>query len=575
MEKSLGDENKMKKTEDKNLTQETDGFTEDKILEETSGAQVEDKNLSRESGDFAKETDNLAKETRAGEKNLTIRKSSVKNQNADDAEIDRFLPEYEKIRKEVGKIAASSTEEEFSATKKNGARFMWKNVWRWILIVFALMGIITFAVTKSINNKNKKIEVNVEDFSSIDLKNLLNQVGTLEEHLKSLRLEKSNLEAQKLSDTKSAETERNNSLATLETLNLRKSERNQREKTIEEKYQNAIQEISLYDEKIQKVETEISEYEEKLRMYDSDKVQQANEQKAAMASERFLYETEKNSLVSNYENKLGDSRRELEQTKKEDLARQNELVAYVISQYDPPISNNLERQVRSSNSYSDNYSASSNLSSDASQNFKSAVQNQKSYYDSISNLEREFSIFPQKKSNAIQSYVLSISKTAKHAGTELVNASVSEVNSLIDEKNELQNQNALLQKDNEEILKNLCVGDVNGIILPSISKSAQNFSSESFSGENSESASLTEEYRVYVSDVAKLYFYGENAALEKKCDVLHGGKVIASGYVKNSGDDFSVVLTEKTQNPAVCDGVVIKRPSANSQSLEQSVDEAM
>lgn len=76
-----------------------------------------------------------------------------------------------------------------------------------------------------------------------------------------------------------------------------------------------------------------------------------------------------------------------------------------------------------------------------------------------------------------------------------------------------------------------------------------------------------------MSDVAKLYFYGENATLEKKCDVLHNGKIIASGFVKNSGDEYSVVLTEKNQNPAVCDGVVIKRPSANSQSSAQTLNE--
>lgn len=505
------------------------------------------------------------------ENSLSENLLSNKNENADDAKIDRFLPEYDKIRKEVGKIAASSTEEEFAATRKNGPRFMWKNVWRWILIVFILMGIITFAITKSINVKNRKIEVRVEDFSSIDLRNLLNQVGAIEEQLKSLRLEKNNLEAQKQGETASANAERETSLQTLETLNLRRSEKNQRQRTIEEKYQNTLAEISLYDEKIQKVETEISEYEEKLRMYDSDKVQQANEQKAAMASERFLYETEKNSLVNNYENKLGDSRRELEQTKKEDLARQNELVAYVISQYDPPVSNSLERQVRTSNNYSNDYNLNREVNSEASQNFKTAVQNQKSYYDSISNLEREFSLFPQKKSNAIQSYVLSISKTAKHAGTELANASVNEVNSLILEKNELQNQNALLQKEksqiqqeSEEILKGLCSGDINAIILPF----------KNSDGSISENPNLAEdEFRIYVSDSAKLYFSGENATLEKKCEVLHGRKIIASGYVKNSGDDFSVVLTEKTQSPAVCDGVVIKLSSTNSQNLEQSVEE--
>lgn len=553
MEKSLGDENKMKKTEDKNLTQENDG-------------------LLKESGDFAKKRGEQNQETDAGEKNLTIRKSTVKKQNSDDAEIDRFLPEYDKIRKEVGKIAASSTEEEFAATKKNGARFMWKNVWRWILIVFVLMGIITFAVTKSINVKNRKIEVKVEDFSSIDLRNLLNQVGAIEEQLKSLRLEKNNLEAQKQGETASANAERETSLQTLETLNLRRSEKNQQQRTIEEKYQNAIQEISLYDEKIQKVETEISEYEEKLRMYDSDKVQQANEQKATMTSERFLYEIEKNSLVDNYEAKLLDARKELETTKKEDLARQKEVVAYVISQYDPPVSNSLERQVRTSNNYSNDYNLNSEINSEASRNFKTAVQNQKSYYDSISNLEREFSLFPQKKSNAIQSYALSISKTAKHAGTELANASVNEVNSLIREKNDLKNQNAILQKEKsqiqqegEEILKGLCSGDINAIILPF----------KNSDGSISANPNLAEdEFRIYVSDSAKLYFSGENAALEKKCEVFHQGEFIGSGFVENSGNNFTLILTEKNQEPVAGDGIVIKLPSINSQNLGQSVEEA-
>lgn len=494
------------------------------------------------------------------------------NENADDAEIDRFLPEYDKIRKEVGKIAASSTEEEFAVTRKNGPRFMWKNVWRWILIVFVLMGIITFAVTKSINVKNRKIEVKVEDFSSIDLRNLLNQVGAIEEQLKSLRLEKNNLEAKKQGETASANAERETSLQTLETLNLRRSEKNQQQRTIEEKYQNTLAEISLYDEKIQKVESEISEYEEKLRMYDSDKVQQANEQKATMTSERFLYEIEKNSLVDNYEAKLLDARKELETTKKEDLARQKEVVAYVISQYDPPVSNSLERQVRTSNNYSNDYNLNSEINSEASRDFKTALQNQLVYYDSIARFEREFLLFPQKKSNAIQTYALSMAKTAKYAGTELANASVNEVNSLIREKNDLKNQNAILQKEKlqiqqegEEILKGLCSGDINAIILPF----------KNSDGSISANPNLAEdEFRIYVSDSAKLYFSGENAALGKECEVLHGGKIIASGYVKNSGDDFFVVLTEKTQSPAVCDGVVIKLPSTNSQNLGQSIEEA-
>ncbi|MBP5358136.1 MAG: hypothetical protein J6Y69_02985 [Treponema sp.] len=345
-------------------------------------------------------------------------------------------------------------EHAYEATRKNS----WKNNKPIVLLMLAAVLFVTVlssVIVMIVNKKNSQIAVKVENFDDLNLRNLLDLVGSTQAKLDEETSTKLNLESEKERIMTQAQAARDSSLATVQSLNIKDAtERNQRIKEIEDKYQADIQGIPEIERKIQQAQKNIDEYQKQLMEFDSNAVEQAREQQALLDSEKQLHEIEKSKIASEYENKLNELRSSLSEVQQSDLARQEEMVSFVVAQYDPTFEDDqtalsISRKARSQ--YDAKYSGSkTTVTAGASQEFLDALAGQSEYYAELEKLRTRFNRLPQK--NAIPSFALALERIANSAGNDMAKAAVSEVNNLLDKNTKLTERNETLEGENQELV---------------------------------------------------------------------------------------------------------------------------
>ncbi len=346
-------------------------------------------------------------------------------------------------------------QEAFASTRKNA----WKNsrpILRRLLVMVLFIVVQFVVVIIFVTKSNNKIQVKVNEFDDLNLRNLLNLVNTTQAQIQDATANKRILESQRDDALEQAERERISALKTLSSLNIKSgAERQRREAIIEANYDKAIASLSKLEEQIEEAEKNIKLYQQQLAQYDSNSVEIASSRRGSLDSERVLHELEKQKLSESYEGKMSDMRDNFNDVHQADLERSEETVQYIISQYDPSFSNDtaVQRLVsKAKNLYDNKYMGSfQNVSSKASKNFVDSVNNQKVYYEELSTINSKFSSMPQKR--AIPSFADAMMYIANTAGNDLVNASVDEVNSLLYKNDVLSALNS--QYDN--LLEMLCV----------------------------------------------------------------------------------------------------------------------
>ncbi len=342
---------------------------------------------------------------------------------------------------------------EYSATRKNTL----KNsvpVLLWMAAAFAFVGIMAGTIISIVHRQNRNIAVEVESFDSLNLSNLLDLVGETQQKINDESASKVSLELKKKNIIAQAESERKSSLATLNSLNIRdSSEKSRMQNEIQASYNAAMETARQLDFQIAESEQRINLYQQQLAQYDTTKVQQAREHQAELASEKKLHQLEKQQLASDYEGKLSDLQKNLDDIQQSAMEKQEEMVGFVKNQYDPTFSDDrtaLSIVTKAAASYSSYYSgASSRVDENASEEFKKALEKQRQYYNDISTLGSRFLKIPQK--NAIPTFASSMQRIANNAGNELASASVSEVNKLLGKNYELKDRNDGLEEEKKQL----------------------------------------------------------------------------------------------------------------------------
>ena len=344
-------------------------------------------------------------------------------------------------------------ERAYEATRKNS----WKSNKPIVLLMIAsvlFVTVLSSVIILIVNKKNSQIAVKVENFDDLNLRNLLDLVGSTQTKLDEETNTKLGLEAEKERILTQAQALRDSSLATVQSLNIKDaSERNQRIREIEDKYQADIEGIPEIEAKIQQAQKNIDEYQKQLMEFDSNAVEQAREQQALLDSEKQLHEMEKNKIATEYENKLNELRSSLSEVQQSDLARQEEMVNFVVAQYDPTFDDDqaaltIARKARLQ--YDSSYKgAEDEVSDGASQKFLDALAGQSEYYDELEKLRTRFNRLPQK--NAIPSFASALERIANSAGNDMAQAAVNEVNSLLEANTTLTERNDELEGVNQEL----------------------------------------------------------------------------------------------------------------------------
>lgn len=370
--------------------------------------------------------------------------------------IDNFLDrESQNLPKENAGVQYDM-QKAYMATKSN----FWKRtapVLIWMIGAVLGVVLITGAIVMIVNRQNSRISVEVQSFDDLNLRNLLDLVGSTQRQIDDESNNKRILEIKRKQIANTAESERDSALETLASLNIRSaSEKKKRTDDIEAEYQKAMEEAYLLDEQIAESERKIELYQQQLAQYDTVTVEQARQQQAQLDSEKQLHELEKKELTANYESQISDLRKNFKEEQDAALVRQQEMVDYVIGQYDPSFEDDTMAQsiVRKSVEYDETYIGTEDaLNEKASDEFKAALEKQTQYFTELSSMRNRFGRLPQK--NAIPRFASALERIANTAGNDLAKASVTEINALILKNEELASLNETLTGEKEAMTTQL------------------------------------------------------------------------------------------------------------------------
>lgn len=228
-------------------------------------------------------------------------------------ELMLFLQEELEPLRRTKKARIYDLETEYAETKKN---VLW-SVWLTLGMTFLVVGLVTFFVVRGLSASARNIEVNLQSFEDLNLKNLFdshNRTLGLYEEAAARRTEfQAKLDA-KLSE---AQIIMDNDLALLKNAKLSKLRLDERRKKIRDEFDNAVRDAHRqFDAQIASADAEAKQYEQELKSYDSENVARAQEWERKMDSERQIYELERQKMVDNYEGQINALKNEVSETRR-------------------------------------------------------------------------------------------------------------------------------------------------------------------------------------------------------------------------------------------------------------------
>ncbi|MBQ0167144.1 MAG: hypothetical protein KBT02_08560 [Treponema sp.] len=212
-------------------------------------------------------------------------------------------------------------------------------------ILFVIAIATTIGISKYIDYRNRQISVNVDVFEDVNLKKLLDMVSRTQSDLENAISEKSRNEQDRQNELEAARARNEVDKLALQSLNLASVQLQERMDELDEEYDKQITEInSRYESLLLDIDTRIGEYQNQLAAYDSNSVETAQKQQAAIDSQRQVFELEKQALVEKYEAALSELRNKIIQLQEQDIQNQKDYVKqtnqssqYQRSLYDPII----------------------------------------------------------------------------------------------------------------------------------------------------------------------------------------------------------------------------------------------
>lgn len=212
-------------------------------------------------------------------------------------------------------------------------------------ILFVLAIGITIGVSKYIDYRNRQITVSVDVFEDVNLKKLLDMVSRTQTDLENAISEKMRNEQDRQNELEAARARNEVDKLALQSLNLASVQLQERMDELDSEYDRQIDEInSRYESLLLDIDTRIGEYQNQLAAYDSNSVETAQKQQAAIDSQRQVYELEKQAIIEKYEAALSELRNKIVQLQEQDIQSQKDYVKqssqssqYQKSLYDPII----------------------------------------------------------------------------------------------------------------------------------------------------------------------------------------------------------------------------------------------
>lgn len=271
-------------------------------------------------------------------------------------EVSLFLKEELFPLKKKKAVTVYDLEKEYAKTRKN------KNYGLWVVLFLTVVGVVlsTWLIIREVNAKADQVEVNLEAFEDLNLRNLFDAMSKTQDLYEQASKVKSELQASLEQKIQAARRSRDADLDYIKRMNLNRKARQDRESVVIKKFNQAVNAAHLeFDEKIKAADIELKQYEEQIKSYDSENVEKAQAWENEMDSQRQIHEIEKGRITDDYEKKLDDLKTQMQENQEKSWQERrlaiNELTTYydnLVSKLDPVIrDNNVKNIIANSSGY--------------------------------------------------------------------------------------------------------------------------------------------------------------------------------------------------------------------------------
>ncbi|MBQ1591644.1 MAG: hypothetical protein II077_06360, partial [Treponema sp.] len=215
-----------------------------------------------------------------------------------------------------------------------------------------------------------------------------------------------------------------------------------------------------FDAPLLAAETEVKQYEEQLKNFDSENVARAQKYEQQMDSERQIYELEKSRTTKNFQDKLDQAAKELQETRQKSIEDRRKATREIASRYegelaslDPTIKDSKVNKIISdaeSKLGPSIFDANAfiKLAGNTSQEFSASLKQAQADYENLFALYQQASSIPYK--NSMKTLVPAERKLSYNIIAALTSSASSEIKAKNSELEKLNEQIASLTRDMED-----------------------------------------------------------------------------------------------------------------------------
>ncbi|MBQ2354985.1 MAG: hypothetical protein II397_04095, partial [Treponema sp.] len=307
----------------------------------------------------------------------------------------------------------------------------------------------------------EKIEINFSSFANLGLQDLFSQLQKTQENYDEATKRRSELKGNLEARLNAAKLAMDNDLEVLADSTLPDDVKKEKRAKIREDYNaEVLAAHTEFDAPLLAAETEVKQYEEQLKNFDSENVARAQKYEQQMDSERQIYELEKSRTTKNFQDKLDQAAKELQETRQKGIEDRRKATREIASRYegelaslDPTIKDSKVNKIISdaeSKLGPSIFDANAfiKLAGDTSQEFSASLKQAQADYENLFALYQQASSIPYK--NSMKALVPAERKLSYNIIAALTSSASSEIKAKNAELEKLNEQIASLTRDMED-----------------------------------------------------------------------------------------------------------------------------
>ncbi len=187
---------------------------------------------------------------------------------------------------------------EFARTKKNRSLVV-PGV---ILALIVLFSVVVIGVTRYIQSVSRSIQVDIDDFADVNLRDVLDEAQRLQNQLETAQRELRRLQNELADNVSRVERERDRGIQLLQDQGLNAAQRTARTNELNAQAESEIESLQAeYGPRIAELEERIQDLQDQIAQYDSRQLEQAREQEEILNNQQQIAEQEKRELREQYE----------------------------------------------------------------------------------------------------------------------------------------------------------------------------------------------------------------------------------------------------------------------------------